>query len=519
MKKIILTLLFLSFIFVAKPANAWLPGGAAGKVEAELPDGTRIPLPGVKIFRMDWWTWWYCPPNKRCWGIQDGVETTTDGNGRYTMDNDHNNPGWLCSNERGAKRCPTGRKGEISLCLERASDSCPDNKNKLICANPPLKSWSFNWCGFNCDSNPHRWEAYFPENYHLPGNLENLGYSHLRGSWHPQSYEENFTNDEIKERKNFIFKLSPPLTPTPTPLLTPTSSPMPTPTATPTPSATPTPTTIPTSTPTPSPTLTATPTPPHILTPTPTSEPTPSSSWFQTKEGDVHSNAKIISNLPETDLFFSLTGEGGFPGIVSCFDNNPRFGQGKVSEKNWLVTGFKNKKQYDYSYFNTLLEIPEENVINNSDSFSVLDGDKLNDKTISSNPFWKIEGDLEVRNLNDNLGVKIFLVSGKIIYKNDLEPQNTLPVFIAQGDIEIQPTIHFLNGIFISDGKIKTGEVEENQNLKIKGAAISWNSFLLEREIKNNDEPAEIFIYNPEIFLKIFPFIGKTSHIWEEIAP
>jgi len=267
----------------------------------------------------------------------------------------------------------------------------------------------------------------------------------------------------------------------------------------------------------PTPTATPTPTPTATPTPTPTPTPVPITSWFQTQEGDVHSNADLSSKLPEAGKFFSLKGEGGFPGIVSSFNNEPHFGQGKVSEKKWLATGFKNKKHYDYSYFNTLLEIPSKNIINNSILPSVLSGDKINEQPIANSPFWKIEGDLEVENLNENLGVKVFLASGKIIFKNDLNLQSTLPVFISQGDIKIEPKINILAGVLISSGKINSGKTDSK--LTIKGATISWGNFSLERKSKSNDEPAEFFVYNPEIPLSLVSFLGRSPHLWEELAP
>jgi len=97
--------------------------------------------------------------------------------------------------------------------------------------------------------------------------------------------------------------------------------------------------------------------------------------------------------------------------------------------------------------------------------------------------------------------------------------QNTLPVFIAQGDIEIKPEVHLLTGVLISGGEINTGMIKEEQTFILNGAAISWDNFSLERERKTNNEPAEFFIYNPEIFLKLLPFLGKSPHLWEELAP
>ena len=265
--------------------------------------------------------------------------------------------------------------------------------------------------------------------------------------------------------------------------------------------------------------ITPTPTPTPTLTPTPTpSLSTPLPNWFQTQEGDVHSNGDIIAKIPENN-FFSLRGEGGFPGVVSSFNQNPYFSQGGVSEKDWLAAGLKDKRRYDYSYFNTLLEIPQENVIiNNGILPSSLVDDKINNQLITSSPFWKIEGDLEVESLNNDLGVKVFLVSGNLTFKNDLNLQNTLPVFISQGDIEIKPQVHTLTGVLISSGEINTGKAKEEKTFILNGAAIGKN-FSLERERETNSQPAEFFTYNPKIPLSLVSFLGKSSHLWEELAP
>src|SRR3989338_3710358 len=94
-------------LFSGSSAQAGLPGSVWGKIEIELPDGTRMPAPGVVLFRTDWWRWDYCSQGGRqnatckllnsvtdvwetftcCFGDQDGVEATTVADGSYTFDN------------------------------------------------------------------------------------------------------------------------------------------------------------------------------------------------------------------------------------------------------------------------------------------------------------------------------------------------------------------------------------------------------------------------------------------------
>jgi len=356
---------------------------------------------------------------------------------------------------------------------------------------------------YGCDQSPHSFEAFFTSEAERNGIFINGNHYPVNGGRWENKYQGGIyiNNNSNSVLIKDIIWYPPQITPTPPNTPVP-STPTPTPTASPTPSLTPTPTNTPPSSPSPTP------------TPTTLNEP-----WFQTQEGDVHSNADLISKIPDANKFFSLSGEGGYPGLVSTFTEDPFFGQGKISEKNWLAVKIKNKRRYDYSYFDTLLEIPQEDIVNNGLLPSILEGNKINEKEITNPSLWKIDGDLEVEDLDEDLGVKVFLVSGKIIFKNDLDLQKTLPVFIAQGDIEIQPAVHLLNAILISDGMINTGDIKEDKNLTIKGAAICWNSFSLERERETNNQPAEVFVYNPKIYLSLASLLGRAPHLWEELAP
>jgi len=208
---IIFTTFFVAILLTtlfSAPVQAIIPGSVNGKVEFELPDGTRVPASGSKIFRQDYWTFPYCPGNdgnngpNSCYGYKDGVEVVVGSNGNYSMGNTGNNPGPItqCAETSGANRCPSGEKGQINY--------NPD---------PSVNCFSLNWCGFNCGSNPHRFEAYFPEGYVLPGNLAGLGYSIDRGHWITPGnggvYDESVNNNTQVHNKNFIYKLDVAITP------------------------------------------------------------------------------------------------------------------------------------------------------------------------------------------------------------------------------------------------------------------------------------------------------------------
>jgi len=192
--KNLILLLFLSagFFFWGETsaAYAWVPGGAHGTVYMRDFDNNMIPLQDVKINREDNWTWSYCQEEK-CWGVNDTVETTSQEDGSYDLDNKNNIPQPVegCATEHGANRCLTGPLGEVS-----GPDSCP--KADDACCH------ALNWCGFNCGSNPHRWKAYFPTGYILPGS-----YSATEGHWEAPS-EECGASDEPWQTSTAGYKTS-----------------------------------------------------------------------------------------------------------------------------------------------------------------------------------------------------------------------------------------------------------------------------------------------------------------------
>ncbi|MDP3982836.1 MAG: hypothetical protein Q8Q65_02040 [bacterium] len=207
MKRLLpIILIIISGIFLKPQAVlANIPGAATGTVKVELPDGTRMALPNVRIYRTDYWAYSYCPNGQPCFGDKDGVEVIVKTDGTYYMGNDGNSPGPVCVYpDSGATVCPAGEKGKID-------HSTSDNDAPLQACSDPAAQVARNWCGLNCGSNPHRLEPYFPDGVGLPGGLETLGYSKDKGHWvGPQGgpiYEEGWGNDFTRNNIDFIFKL------------------------------------------------------------------------------------------------------------------------------------------------------------------------------------------------------------------------------------------------------------------------------------------------------------------------
>lgn len=205
-------ILFSLFHIHSNKASAVLPE-YSGKVEALLPNGERVPLPGIKIFHTDWWRWGYCNQGSRsartcrirneitweletftcCFGDQNGVEAVTDINGYYVFDNNGGTatliPG--CTDENLSKKCLAGPKGSNPT-LGMVGPNC-------------LLSPNANWCAISCGSNPHHFEPFFPAGYSLPGNLSSLGYTINDGSWDPGFRELSVANNFNFNDADFTF--------------------------------------------------------------------------------------------------------------------------------------------------------------------------------------------------------------------------------------------------------------------------------------------------------------------------
>ncbi len=198
-------IVFITFIVISAllvnttKVSAWIPSELHGYVYGQLYDGTKVPLPNVKIQRMDCWVFSYCEDgiaqscgDNRCWGYKDVVEVNTDANGNYSMGNASGYIVPRCSLANGANRCLTGQLGSV-----------PEVDDGRHCDG-------YNWCGFNCGSNPHKYHPRFPNNYVLPGGLASLGYSKDYGYWSPSWPEAHTGNGESHDGAEFVFVFTPP---------------------------------------------------------------------------------------------------------------------------------------------------------------------------------------------------------------------------------------------------------------------------------------------------------------------
>ncbi len=234
--------------------------------------------------------------------------------------------------------------------------------------------------------------------------------------------------------------------------------------------------------------------------------------WFQTKEGDVHSQGTINSQVPSTatNPYFCLDGEGETPGVVSYNGSSSDFGdEAPVSSTDWLAnTNFSRKS---YNYFYQLLGSPEESITGENDNFPTESGVYFRDGPLNVNNPETVPAGRQL----------VILVNGKLTINNRIKVNNGgYLVIITSGDIEIDGLVDQIEGIYITDGAISTGN-EDNQ-LTAEGTFIA-QKFNLERGSPGNPlnetEPYEEFHYRPDIVMNSHPEIWLATYSWQELAP
>lgn len=260
--------------------------------------------------------------------------------------------------------------------------------------------------------------------------------------------------------------------------------------------------------------------------------------WFQTKDGDLWSSGDVISKIPQACVDspqcteeLSLPGAGGYPG-VAVHNGTTDFGKGKVSGKEWLAQSGYSGKRYDYAWFTNLA--PPEVFTDTASVISdaTVNGGDLISGFNKSGYVWRYRnGDLTVNgtaNINDRK--VILIVNGKVTLNGRITVDDGTGFFmlIAKGDIKVDPGVSHpnqpaLEGLFITDGKFKTGTSSptKDKELYIRGSVVGWSDIDLERDLQtdNTTKPGEFIEYAPDLIFTFPRELSRRGITWREVAP
>jgi hypothetical protein len=237
--------------------------------------------------------------------------------------------------------------------------------------------------------------------------------------------------------------------------------------------------------------------------------------WFQTEEGDTHAQGNIVSNIPSAAIepFFSVEGSGGFPGVVSYHGRRANFGSGDTSTTEWLPQdAFVNL--YDFAYFYRKFASPGDNIA--VDTVSLGD---LSEGVSYAGP----DQNLTITGGSVSGGQQLMiLVDGRVTITGNIDVGENDGSFLgvfASGRIEIAPDVVNLEGIYFTEDVIDTClEDSCSQQLVGEGVFTAFD-FSLERDLPDNIEPAETFVYRPDLVFSAPMDIWRTPQVWQELAP
>ena len=262
------------------------------------------------------------------------------------------------------------------------------------------------------------------------------------------------------------------------------------------------------------------------------------SGWWQASGADITSNGSINSIIPLSctaakNCIPQLIRDEN-PGVViygTSYDFQEGPGQGSASDTGWLANATSNTKIYDYAYFSKMA--PKDTVWNEV-SGSVTSSKFKNNVTKSPDGYYwfKSVGDLTVTGklTMDSGKIIIFVEGGDLTFAGDVNIGDLGQDFIMaiagkdangdKGNIKISPGVVKVEGVFVTDNQFMTGI--DNKKLTVQGSVVAWGGIDMQRDlgpVDNQYDPAEFFVYQPEIAIMFPQSLTDYDINWKEVVP
>jgi hypothetical protein len=252
----------------------------------------------------------------------------------------------------------------------------------------------------------------------------------------------------------------------------------------------------------------------------------PGGPWWQTAGGDVGANGAgdVTSVLPAGSLLSESLNSGSIDsGLLTYNGGTVELNGGAFAIPDWRAVSHYDEfsAQYpkeDYNHFETLfratgaspLTSPLADPAPGAGEFVYLSG------TASIDTGWTV----------NTLGEKITVfVDGDLDINDDMtvDPGSFLG-FVVSGEININPGVSSLQGIYIADGTIDTGDdIATPLQLVGEGTFVGWgddgNGGVIFNRKTSGALPAERFEYRPDLMLNAPDDFKLPRHVWREVAP
>ncbi|OGM12004.1 hypothetical protein A2W13_00055 [Candidatus Woesebacteria bacterium RBG_16_36_11] len=257
--------------------------------------------------------------------------------------------------------------------------------------------------------------------------------------------------------------------------------------------------------------------------------------WWQVKNADVFSKGDIDSEVVYGS-YFDIHDVGQFPGVP--FAASIGIDATYISDRKWNAIADYDGDVYDFSYFKSKAESEYAN-------FTPLTG-SINNSVLSTGGYrwpangqyywYKATGGTTITGSigsgwSANRKVIIFVESGNISITGnvDINTGKQLFMVVAANVINLSAGVTQLDGIYVTDKTFQTGTLglfpPIDSQLNVNGSVVGWNigqggaAIVLQRDLADNIDPAEIITYSPAQVMQIPPVFGKRDIIWKEVAP
>ncbi len=243
--------------------------------------------------------------------------------------------------------------------------------------------------------------------------------------------------------------------------------------------------------------------------------------WWQTQGGNIHAdNGNISSTIPlscfGSCLPYLITTGNGATGLAS-FTGTVDVAEGSLSQdgNNWEAKTEYKGLTTDFAYFRQRLS-------NDPDGIGDWDG-----SLPASDGVYETAGAMTTSGGNWTVGsgrMVILLADGNVTINNNIDVSSTAPggflAIIASGDIIISNSaVTNIEGVFVSDGVIRTSGTSQ---LTGEGIFTGWGGFSLGRDLADpadETQPAEKFIYRPDLQVNAYRYLLKQDMTWQEVNP
>ena len=257
------------------------------------------------------------------------------------------------------------------------------------------------------------------------------------------------------------------------------------------------------------------------------------SPWWQTKGGNVHSEANINVIIPPLLTQQLSLSDNGAVGVIT---SGGAIGNNLIDAWQYSGNNFKfnfDDNPIDYEFFWLQAGGPNTKNIPNTigqgdfNSGDLYYGGENTDIALNNGNWNVIVNQKQVVVFVDG-DLNIPLLDGALT----LGPQNAFLAFIVSGDINIE-TGHKdpydnneidLNAVFIADGDINIqGDIDRQFVGKgVFAAGVDGGGnviFNRDLGINNNDYPPVLFIWDPELVLNAPQILMQNYTRWHEVAP